>query len=135
MVLYLLAHTILLHRQCHVRGPLKDGQMGYLLCSFSMLAIGRDSDVAYLRSDLLNHLDATRAGTNDPDSLSGHLDALLRPSACVTAWSFKGLTSFDVGYVGFGCEALGEPVIDHVGRTVIDTLTVQRIKWRAEALY
>ena len=64
--------------------------------------------MAYLRSDLLNHLNATCAGTDDPDSLSSRLDAFFWPPASVTARSFERLASFNVGYVGLGCEALGE---------------------------
>ena len=90
--------------------------------------VDMDLDVAYPRPDLLDYLHATRAGTHDSHSLSGRLDAFFWPPARVAARSFEREVSSDVGYVGLGCEALGDPIIGQVGRVALDSLTVHRIK-------
>ena len=99
-----------------------------------MLFADMHAYVAYLWSELLNYLDAARAGADDPDSLSGCLDALFRPPACMTAWSFERVMSLEVRYVGFRCEALGDPLVLDGQVNMLDALTVHRIKKRAEAL-
>lgn len=122
MILHILGHAILPHRQRQVRSPLEDGQMGYLFrvetkAPVSVLLVGdMDSDVAYLWSDLLSHLDAARASTDDADPFSGRLDTFFWPPTCMTAWPFECVASFDVGCVGLGCETLGDPVMGPVGR-------------------
>lgn len=114
MVLDLLADVILPHRQRHVWCALKHSQMCYLSrgTSFSVLLTDMDLDVTYLWSDLLDYLHAARAGTDDPDSLSGSIDAFFGPAARVAARSFKRVTSFHVGYERFGRVALDDPVIN-----------------------
>jgi len=94
----------------------------------SQRAVARmDLDMAYLWTDLLNNLDTARTSTDDSDSLSGCLDTIFWPSACVATRSFERISSLDVGYVGLGCEALDDPVMIKKDK-IMGTLTVQRIK-------
>ena len=65
-----------------VRRPLKDDEIGRLLC------------------DQRDGLDARRPGADDPNALAGEVDAFVRPSAGVVGRALEALVAWDVRRLG-----------------------------------